>query len=85
MEREILSMVKTRTGYGTHHYDVKYKGEWDDWALINCVDEHILKPTEEQYKEYNRDAGLNFGGHVKQFYSDKETGISRAEVDVYYD
>lgn len=84
-EREILTMNLTGTGYGTHHYDVKYTGEWTDWALINCTDEHIYKPTDEQYEQYSKDAGLNWGGHVQKVYTDEETGISRAEVDVYYD
>lgn len=85
MEREILSQTCTGSGCGTHHYDVKYKGEWEAWALINCCDIHKYKPTDEEYEKYNKDCKMNWGGNVKVIYSDKETGITRAEVDVYYD
>lgn len=83
MEREILVMNLIDTGYGTHKYDVKYSGEWDDWALVNCVDTKKLKPTEEEYEAYNQDCGMNYGGAVNRIYS--KDGITRAIVAVYYD
>ena len=84
MQRKILEHNCTRTGYGTHHYNVKYQGEWDDWALINCIDIHLTHPTEEQYEHYNKDCRMNWGGYVKRLGTD-ENGITTAEVGVNYD
>ena len=86
-EREILAYNRTGTGYGTNHYDVKFKGEWDDLALINCIDIGKTKPTEEEYIKYCRnDLCMNFGGYVEYIYKAKtEDEVSRARVDVYYD
>lgn len=83
MEKKILSAVCIATGHGTHRYDVKYQGEWGEWALINCMDRGLRSPTEEEYEKYNKDCYMNFGGYVEKKYTND--GITRAEVAVYYD
>lgn len=83
MKRKILSIKLLSTGYGTHSYDTKYQGEWEDWALINCIDGKVYEPTEEEYEKYNKDCRMNWGGNVERIYTNE--GITRAKVDVYYD
>lgn len=83
-ERKLISIHRYQTGYGTHHYIVKYKGDWGEWALINCVDEHLFDPDPEEYERYNQDCRLNFGGYVEKQSTD-EQGITTAKVGVYYD
>lgn len=83
MQRKILAVNNHRTGYGTHHYDIKYQGDWEGWALINCMDIGLYEPTEEQYEKYNKDCGMNYGGYIHKQYTNE--GITRAEVGVYYD
>lgn len=82
-ERKILSYNKYKTGFGTHHYDVKYVGEWEEWALINCIDRGITEPSEEEYEANNKDCGINYGGYVEPVYETED--IKRARVGIYYD
>lgn len=78
MDRKILVANLFKTGYGTHHYDVKYKGEWDDEELITAIDNKAYdNPTAEQL------VPCHFGGYVEKHYSNE--GITRATVGVYYD
>jgi hypothetical protein len=83
MQRKILSTTMLSTGHGTHSYDIKYQGDWGDWALINCMDIGLYTPTEEEHEKYNKDCCMNYGGFIEKVYT--EEGITRAKVDVYYD
>ena len=78
ISRKILSTRLLKTGYGTHLYDVKYTGVWEDWELINAIDNHKYdNPSKEDLK------GSNYGGYVHKHYETAE--ITRATVGVYYD
>ena len=83
--RRILACNLIETGYGTSVYDVKYQGDWNETALINCVDLSLFEPNETEYKKYSEKQDLNFGGGVFIVYRDEGTGITRAKVGVYYD
>lgn len=78
MERKILAARMIATGYGTHKYDVKYQGEWEDMDLVTAIDNRVYdNPTPEQLSI------SHYGGYVKKIY--EQDGITRAEVGVYYD
>lgn len=77
--RKILTYRQYKSGEGTHHYDVKYTGEWEDWELINAVDTGKTdNPTREELT-----GNFNYGGYVERIYETED--VKRARVGVYYD
>lgn len=83
MEREIIHSRLLKTGNGTHHYKIKYTGDWDAKALVNCLDAKLFKPTDKEYKEYSEATDMNYGGYVNII--SEENGITTAKVGIYYD
>ena len=79
MTKQLLARKLLKTGYGTHTYDVKYKGEWEEQELINAVDNACYKENPTEADLYC----LNYGGAVTPIHNTGE--IKRAEVRVYYD
>ena len=84
ISRKILAVKPLKSGCGTHHYEIKYQGEWDDTALINAIDTKSYEPDEERYQELLTKI-YNFGGYVDIVYEDKKEDIYKAYAGVYYD
>ncbi|MCD7779634.1 MAG: hypothetical protein LUH05_03050 [Candidatus Gastranaerophilales bacterium] len=78
MDRKILACHCYKTGYGTHYYDIKYKGIWSDDELINAIDNKVYDNPRPEQLICN-----NYGGFVDVVYCDDN--ITRANVGVYYD